>query len=238
MKADRICIAVLCFEKDVDKLKNIVDFLRKAYYVEFVTYRRDIWRELMKFDCIVAYIASGIIIRGISKHLRSKWLDPAVVVLDKPLKHAIVLLGGHRYGNEVAIFLSQFGIEPVITTSMEFRDGICVGVGFRKNANENDIMNAIEKAIEELGLSVGDIRIIATVEGKEGSAIVKVVETLRKPLLFVKKDDLNKMDLPETSARRIGVKNVAEGCALFFAREKRLLLPKRVFGGVTIAIAR
>jgi cobalt-precorrin 5A hydrolase len=113
-----------------------------------------------------------------------------------------------------------------------------VGVGFRKNANENDIMNAIEKAIEELGLSVGDIRVIATVEGKEGSAIVKVAETLRKPLLFVKKDDLNKMDLPETSAKRIGVKNVAEGCALFFAREKRLLLPKRVFGGVTIAIAR
>lgn len=238
MRADRISIAVLLFEKDLEKLGKVVEHLSRAYDVKTVFYRRDIWQDLMNFDCIVAYMASGIVIRGIAKHLKSKWTDPAVIVLDKLLKHAVVLLNGHRFGNEVAIYLSQIGIEPVITTAMEFCDGICIGVGFRKNAKEEEIIEAIKMAIKELGLEMKDIRVIATVEGKEKSEIIKVAEKLKRPVFFVKKEELNRMDLPETSAKIIGVKNVAEGCALFFAREKKLILPKRVFGGVTVAAAR
>ncbi|MEM0351099.1 MAG: cobalamin biosynthesis protein [Archaeoglobaceae archaeon] len=238
MKVDRTSIAVLCFEKDAEKIKGIVEHLEKKYDVELLFYRKNIWEDVMRFDCIVAYMASGIVVRGISKFLKSKWLDPAIIVLDKPLRHAVVILGGHHGGNEVAEFLAELGIEPVITTSMEFSDGVSVGVGFRKNVGEKEIVEAIRSALDELGLCFNDIRVIATVEGKENSAIVKVADILKKPLFFVKKEELNQMNLQETKAKIIGVKNVAEGCALKFSKKKELILPKRIFGGVTIAIAR
>lgn len=238
MRVDLTSIAVLCFEKDREKLQEIVSHLSKRWRTELFFYDRGIWEKLMRFDCIVAYVASGIVVRGISKFLKSKWIDPAVVVIDKPMKHAVVLLNGHRGGNEVAEYLSQLGLEAVITTAMEFSEGVAVGVGFRKNAKAEEIMEAIKKALEECGLSFKDVRVIATVEGKEGSEIVKVAEAIKRPIFFVKKEELNRIDLEETRAKLIGAKNVAEGCALKFSRRGEFLLRKRVYGGVTVAIAR
>lgn len=238
MRVDLTSIAVLCFEKDKEKIFEIVSHLSKKWDTKLVLYERGVWEKLMRFDCIVAYIASGIVIRGISKFLRSKWVDPSVIVIDKPMKHAVVLLGGHRGGNEVAEYLSQIGIEAVITTAMEFSDGVAVGVGFRKNVKSEEILEAIFKALDECSLSLKDVRLIATVEGKENSEIVKVANAIKKPLFFVKKEELNRMNLEETKAKLIGVKNVAEGCALKFSRYKEFLLRKKVYGGVTVAIAR
>ncbi|MEM0503233.1 MAG: cobalamin biosynthesis protein [Archaeoglobaceae archaeon] len=238
MRVDLTSIAVLCFEKDKEKLSEVVAHLSKRWNTKLVFYDRKIWETLMRFDCIVAYLASGIVIRGISEFLRSKWIDPAVIVIDKPMKHAVVLLGGHHGGNEVAQHLSQIGIEAVITTAMEFGEGVAVGIGFRKNTTAKEILEAISKALNECGLSFEDVRVIATVEGKENSEIVKVADAIKRPLFFVKKEDLNQMDLEETKAKLIGVKNVAEGCALKFSRLGELLLKKRVYGGVTVAIAR
>ncbi len=238
MRIDLTSIAVLCFEKDREKISGIVDHLKKRWKTEIVFYHREVWEELMRFDCIIAYIASGIVIRGISNFLKSKWTDPAVLVIDKPMKHAVVLLGGHHGGNEVAEFLSHLGLEPVITSAMEFGDGVAIGVGFKKNATAKEILEAISKALEECKLGFQDIRLIATVEGKEDSDIVKVADSIKRPLFFVKREELNKMDLEETKARLIGVRNVAEGCALKFSRSGELLLRKKVYGGVTVAIAR
>ena len=46
------------------------------------------------------------------------------------------------------------------------------------------------------------------------------------------------MDIRETKARIIGVKNVAEACAIYASRYGKLILPKKIYGGVTVAIAR
>jgi len=108
-------VAVVCFKKDVEKLKRVIDYLSSIYEVDFVIYDGN-WEKLLSYDCIIAYIASGIVIRGLCPLLRNKWVDPAVIVLDKPLKHAIVLLGGHHGGNEIAKKLESIGIEAVITT--------------------------------------------------------------------------------------------------------------------------
>lgn len=241
MKADRIStakIALFCFEKDFEKLSRIFEHLKKRYSVEVVFYKRGIWKNLLDYDAIVAYIASGIVIRGICSYLRNKWLDPAVVVLDKPLKNAVAILGGHHGGNEIVHYLAQIGINPVITTAFEFSDGLSVGIGFRKNVKAEEIINAISFALHDLGFSFEDIIALVTVEDKKGEEIFKVAEILKKPLFFVEKDELNKMNIRETKAMLIGIKNVAEGCALKFAKKGELLMPKRVFGGVTIAIAR
>ncbi len=231
-------VALLCFGKDEWKLKPVYDILADFADVDVVHYSPDVWRRVVEYDCVVAYLASGIVIRGMCRYLRNKWVDPAVVVLDKPMKHAVVLLGGHHGGNEVASILERIGIKAVITTAMEFSSGLSVGVGFRKDAGVEEILHAINRALEEVGFSIGDVRVIATVESKKGSEIVEVADRLKKPLIFVKASDLNSMDLRETKGKMIGVKNVAEGCAIYTSSSGELLLPKRVYGGVTVAIAR
>jgi len=228
----------VCFEKDKEVAKKLVEHLEKKYDTDLIKYRKGVWSDLTDYDCIVAYMPSGIVVRGMCPHLRSKWKDPAVIVVDKPLKHAIPILGGHHGGNEVAKYLEKMGIKAVITTTMEFSEGLSVGVGFRRDVESGKILDAINRALEEIGARLDDVRVIATVEDKKESAIVDVADKLKKPLIFVKREVINKMEIRETKATIIGIKNVAEACAIYASQYGELILPKKVYGGVTIAIAR
>jgi len=75
-------------------------------------------------DGFVFIMASGIVVRMIAPHLKSKQSDPAVVVMDDAGKFAISLLSGHLGGaNELAgrcAFIS--GARPVITTATDAND--------------------------------------------------------------------------------------------------------------------
>jgi len=228
----------VCFEKDEEIAKKLAKHLSKSYSVDLIKYSRGVWGGLIDYDCIVAYMPSGIVVRGMCPHLKNKWKDPAVIVVDKPLKHAIPILGGHHGGNEVAKYLEKMGIKAVITTAMEFSEGLSVGVGFRKGVESGEILHAINRALDEIGAKLDEVRVIATVEDKRESVIVDVADKLKKPLIFVKRDEINKMEIRETKARIIGVKNVAEACAIYTSLYGELILPKRVYGGVTVAIAR
>jgi len=117
---------------------------------------------------------------------------------------------------------------------MEYSDGLCIGVGFRRNVKADEIIEAIFKALNEINATMDDVKAIATIEGKD--EIIKVADKLKRPVIFVKKEELNKMDIRETKAVIIGVKNVAEGCALYCSKFKQLILPKRVYGGVTLYV--
>jgi cobalt-precorrin 5A hydrolase len=65
--------------------------------------------------------ASGIVVRAIAAHLRSKRVDPAVVVIDQRGKHVISLLSGHLGGaNRLAEEAAAItGGVPVITTATD-----------------------------------------------------------------------------------------------------------------------
>ena len=71
------------------------------------------------YDAIVAIMSCGIAVRMIAPFLRSKWTDPAVVVVDCALRHAIAVTGGHHGANEIATRLSVLGADPVITNASE-----------------------------------------------------------------------------------------------------------------------
>jgi len=226
----------LGFEKDREKLRMLAEFLD----ADIVIYRSGIFSELMdKFDCIVAYMPTGIVIRSICPYLKSKWVDPAVVVVDKPMRFAIPLIGGHHGANAVAERLRDLGITPVITTSAEFSEGLCIGIGCRKGISSDEILKAINSALDEIEASLEDVRLIATVDLKKNEkGLIEAVDKIKKPLMFVPAEEINKMDVRETRAVMVGVKNVAEACALFYSKKRELILPKRVYGGVTVAIAR
>lgn len=74
-----------------------------------------------KYDALIFVMAVGIVVRLISGHLRSKKIDPAVVVLDEKGSYAISLLSGHLGGaNELAGLIGdRIGATPVITTATD-----------------------------------------------------------------------------------------------------------------------
>lgn len=72
-------------------------------------------------DALVFVGATGIAVRSVAPFLRSKTVDPAVVVIDERGRHAISLLSGHiGRGNELTLRASKIvGAEPVITTATD-----------------------------------------------------------------------------------------------------------------------
>ncbi|WP_304123529.1 cobalt-precorrin 5A hydrolase [Methanosphaera cuniculi] len=73
------------------------------------------------YDCIIAIMASGIIIRSIAPYVNSKLTDPAVLLIDDNANYTISLLSGHMGGaNNLTHKISQLiGSTPVITTSTD-----------------------------------------------------------------------------------------------------------------------
>ncbi|WP_330467005.1 precorrin-3B C(17)-methyltransferase [Micromonospora zamorensis] len=82
---------------------------------------RGAWAEC---DAVVAFLATGAVVRIVAPLLTDKRSDPAVVVVDEAARHAVALLGGHAGGgNDLA---EQVGAvldaRPVITTATDAVD--------------------------------------------------------------------------------------------------------------------
>ena len=53
-------------------------------------------------DAVVAFLATGAVVRILAPLLDDKRTDPAVVVVDEAARHAVALLGGHAGGGNDA----------------------------------------------------------------------------------------------------------------------------------------
>ena len=92
--------------------------------------------------------ATGIVVRAIASHLKSKDRDPAVVVLDQEGKYVISLLSGHLGGaNELAHKVAQLtGGNAVITT-----------------ATDTAGLPAIDLLSKEMNLSIANLKAVKSV---------------------------------------------------------------------------
>jgi hypothetical protein len=81
-------------------------------------------RNWKRFAGHIFIMASGIVVRKISKLIDSKTADPAVVVCDQKGNYAVSLLSGHIGGaNRLAKFAARIlGGEPVITTATDVQN--------------------------------------------------------------------------------------------------------------------
>lgn len=82
------------------------------------------------FDQWLFIMSLGIVVRVIAPHIKDKYSDPAVVVMDEQGKHVISVLSGHLGGanaltKEIA---SLTGAEPVITTASDLQNKIALDV--------------------------------------------------------------------------------------------------------------
>lgn len=92
-------------------------------------------RQFAEKDTILFICAAGIAVRLIAPLIKSKDIDPAVVVMDEFGRYAVSLLSGHLGGaNDAALVLSELaGAEPVITTATDLNEKFAVDV-WSKNA--------------------------------------------------------------------------------------------------------
>ena len=115
-----------------------------------------------------------------------------------------------------------------------------VGVGCRKGIRADEVLAAIRNALAEAGVGEHDVLIYATTQKKSGeTGLREAISALSGNLIFLDDDTINAQSgLTLSRATKIGLLGVAEPCALAVARKKQIVMRKKVYGRVTVAIAR
>lgn len=115
-----------------------------------------------------------------------------------------------------------------------------VGIGCRKGAAAGAVTEAIRAALAENAIPESEVFVYATTDKKLNEAgLIEGVGALSGNLIFIDDDTINRQTgTGPSKATRLGLLGVAEPAALAVAKEKVLVMKKKVYGSVTVAIAR
>jgi cobalt-precorrin 5A hydrolase len=114
-----------------------------------------------------------------------------------------------------------------------------VGVGCRKVVKMQEVLDAIRNALAETGIAEHDVLVYATTQKKSGeTGLLQAISALSGNLIFLDDETINaQKGIAPSRATKIGLSGVAEPCALAVAKRKELVMGKKVYGRVTVAIA-
>lgn len=118
---------------------------------------------------------------------------------------------------------------------------LCLGVGCRRGAPASDILEAIAIVLQDMGAARQSLAGMASVEAKrDEQGLLEAAREMELPLVFYPAATLDGVDVPTPServARAVGTHSVCEAAALLLAEGGGLLVAKRAFGNVTLAVA-
>ncbi len=198
-----------------------------------------------KYSGLVFIAPCGAVVRAIAGKISGKKTDPAVVQVDVGGRYAVSLLSGHEGGaNDLALEVANaIGAEPVISTTTEAVKNFIVGVGCKKGKEAQKIIEAVKSALKEAGATLEKVRFIASADIKENEAgLIEAAKTLNVPLRFIASDEIRNCAKEFTHSefveQKVNLPAVAEPAALIAGRRTKLVLTKRKYDGVTVAIAR
>ncbi len=197
-----------------------------------------------KFPGLVFLAPCGVVVRAIAPHVRSKLSDPAVVVVDAGGRHVVSLLSGHEGGanNLCMLVANAIGAEPVITTTSEATKRLIVGLGCRRGTPGKVLIQAIKDALEPLGVTSEDVRLLATADVKRDEpGLWEASNALGIPVRIVSSKEIRSCvfafshsDFVQDSVK---LPAVAQPAALLAGRRTRCLLPRTVMApGVVVAV--
>lgn len=147
--------------------------INEKYFVEVLekncNKRSYVAEKFNDYDAFIFVGATGIAVRYIAAHIKSKDVDPAVIVLDEHGRFVIPLLSGHLGGaNELAnLIADELCATPVITTATDINAKFAVDLWTKKtNQSITDIskIKDVSSAIlrnEKIGI-YSDFEIIGT----------------------------------------------------------------------------
>lgn len=109
----------LCFLPERLSEQGVIGSAPSVYF--FSDFREAFKKAWNSSGLIVCIMAAGIVVRAVAPLLKSKMVDPAVVVVDEAGSYVISLLSGHGGGaNRWAIKIADLiGAKPVITTASD-----------------------------------------------------------------------------------------------------------------------
>jgi precorrin-4/cobalt-precorrin-4 C11-methyltransferase len=206
----------------------------------------ELTREIFsRYEGLVYVAPAGVVVRAIAPLVSHKTSDPAVVVVDVGGRWAVSLLSGHEGGaNRLAVHVANtLGAEPVISTASEAGRDLVVGVGCRRGTPAAEIVAAVRQALAAAGCDLAAVRLLASAGLKTDEAgLIEAARMLDRPLRLVDADEIRAtvyaFQPTPLAQQKLDLPAVAEPTALLAGRRTRLLLPKQIFGGVTVAVAR
>jgi cobalt-precorrin 5A hydrolase len=206
---------------------------------------KDLSHEIFsRFEGLVYVAPVGAVVRAIAERLQHKTTDPAVVVVDVGGRWAVSLLSGHEGGaNELALTVANLlDAEPIITTTTEAAKDLIVGVGCRRGVACDAVVAAIRDALDKAGGSLARVRLLATADIKADEAgVIEAARELGLPLRLISSASIRQTPRTFQSSalaqEKVDLPAVAEPAALLAGRRTRLLLPKQILHGLTVAIA-
>ena len=115
-----------------------------------------------------------------------------------------------------------------------------VGIGCRKGVGEEEVTTAVRTALAENSIAETDVFIYATtVKKMQEPGLIAAVGALSGNLIFLDDDTINaQKGTGPSRASKIGLLGVAGPCALAASKRKEFIMEKKVYGRVTVAIAR
>ncbi|MGC3004501.1 cobalt-precorrin 5A hydrolase, partial [Streptomyces sp. G35A] len=120
-------------------------------------------------------------------------------------------------------------VEPAAREAVLRPPSLVVGVGASRGAPVAEVLDVIEGALRDAGLSVRSVAGLATVDAKAGEpGIVEAARRLGVPLVTYAAEELARVEVPHPSdapLAAVGTPSVAEAAALLGGGE--LLVPKR-----------
>jgi cobalt-precorrin 5A hydrolase len=116
------------------------------------------------------------------------------------------------------------------------RGGIVVGLGTRRGVSSAEVLEAISAAMNEADRPLDEIRVMATAWLKrDEQGISDAARALGKDVVYLSEQVLNAQSPTSPSrAADLGLLGVAEPAVL--ALSERMIMPKKVYGRVTIAL--
>jgi cobalt-precorrin 5A hydrolase len=120
------------------------------------------------------------------------------------------------------------------------RSGLIVGMGANRGVCCDEVIEAVNDALSRIGADIKDVKYFASAQIKENEqGMIDAAASLGKEIIFVSHEIINSIKVQTPSkAKAIGLNGVCEPAALSISQEKILLLKKRKYTNVTIAIAR
>ena len=211
-------------------------------FAGIVALTKNIFNE---FDHIVYIAPCGVVVRSLAGNLRSKLTDPAVVIVDSGGRFVVSLLSGHEGGaNDLCVKVSNIlAAEPVITTATEALKSVIVGIGCRRRTEGQIISDAVREVLLMAGIDLGEVRFLASADIKsDEEGLIQAAESLGIPLRFIASEAIRaaagQVQQHAFVEEKVGLPAVAEPAALLGGRRTKLIWPRTICNGVTVALAR
>ena len=191
-------------------------------------------------DAVVAFLATGATVRILAPLLGHKTTDAPVVCVDEGRRYAVALLGGHYGANDLARRVAAaLDADPVISNARD-ADGIrplpplpasttptppsapsttriVVGVGASRGVTAEEVLETIDAALAQAGLSAADVSQLATADLKaDESGILEAARLRGWPLACHPASELAEVEVPNPSEvvrAAAGTPSVAEASA-------------------------